>query len=542
MSVPKLDNQLTFFNVGFLSQTLFKETDSYQIFKQKILPAIQAHRQALCDLYCEDNGRPGIEPVILAGVSLLQYMECAPDRKAVDHVRLHLGWKHALDLDVNYKGFHSTSLVNFRKRLLEHAKVRCIFDMILQELHKNGLIKKRGIQRIDSTHVLGCVAKMGRLEVVRETLRLFLECLQSLDLHHQVPCWDALSERYLESSIQWHKVGQPTLVKKYQQAGEDMIMLIKWSRHCPAICFDDKCLLLERVFLEQYDISGDKPTRRKNEGSGVVKNPHEPEAQWAAKDRARKKQWVGYKAQIAETVPDPDSPKKKKGEPTEQFITEASTTKAIASDYEGKRRVEEQQENHGLGAADVTYTDGGYIGAEALAKAQQEGRELHGPARPSANTSGNLFTVEDFNVSIANRTATCPAGHTSTQCSRLENKETGQADYRFEWSYHCDDCPLQTQCTKARSGRRAILVSEHHDHLQTRREEMKTEAYEQDMYKRNAIEGTISEFARNGGRRSRYRGTQKTAFFTYMNSAAINAKRWIRLLQYRMTQEVAVAT
>ena len=68
MSVPKLDNQLTFFNVGFLSQTLFKETDSYQIFKQKILPAIQAHRQALCDLYCEDNGRPGIEPVILAGV------------------------------------------------------------------------------------------------------------------------------------------------------------------------------------------------------------------------------------------------------------------------------------------------------------------------------------------------------------------------------------------------------------------------------------------------------------------------------------------
>lgn len=541
MSVPKLDNQFTFLNVGFLAETLFNETDPYRLFNQRILPAIEAQRQELCNLYCEDNGRPGIEPVILAGVSLLQYMEYSPDRKAVDNIRLHLGWKHALGLDVDYEGFHSTSLVNFRKRLLENDKIRSIFDMILQELHDHGLVKRRGVQRIDSTHVLGCVAKMGRLEVVRETLRLFLERLEKLGLHTQIAYWDVLTERYLESDIQWHKIGKPTLAKKFQQAGEDMIMLIKWARQCPAIRSDDKCILLERVFLEQYELSDGQPTRRKHEASGVVKNPHDPDVQWAAKDKERKKQWVGFKAQIAETVPDPDAPKKSKGEPTEQFITEATTTEAIASDYDGKRRLEEQQEKQGLGAADVSYTDAGYIDAESLAQAQQEGRELHGPARPSVNASGKLYTVDDFDVSIANRTAVCPAGHTSTQCSRLENKETGKVDYRFEWSGHCDDCPVQKQCTKARSGRRAILVSEHHDHLQERRREMETEAYEQDMHKRNAIEGTISELARNGGRRSRYRGLQKTAFFIYMNAAAVNAKRWIRLLQYQMTEGAAVA-
>ena len=75
---------------------------------------------------------------------------------------------------------------------------------------------------------------------------------------------------------------------------------------------------------------------------------------------------------------------------------------------------------------------------------------------------------------------------------------------------------------------------EHHDLLQARRREMQTPAFQEQMHRRNAIEGTISEFARNGGRRTRYRGLAKTALANYFHGAAINAKRWIRLLQYRM--------
>lgn len=142
--------------------------------------------------------------------------------------------------------------------------------------------------------------------------------------------------------------------------------------------------------------------------------------------------------------------------------------------------------------------------------------------------------MEQFDVSIAERRAICPAGHVSTQCSRLENQQTGQVDYRFEWSSHCDACPVQSQCTKAGSGRRAVVVSQYHDHLQARRREMHTEAFQQQMHQRNAIEGTISEFVRNGGRRTRYRGLVKTSLANYFHGAAINARRWIRLLQYRM--------
>ncbi|MBN2315138.1 MAG: transposase [Sedimentisphaerales bacterium] len=63
-----------------------------------------------------------------------------------------------------------------------------------------------------------------------------------------------------------------------------------------------------------------------------------------------------------------------------------------------------------------------------------------------------------------------------------------------------------------------------------------TKAFQKAMQKRNGIEETINEFARNGGRRTRYRGLHKTSVCNYLHGAAINAKRWIRLLQYQMTE------
>ena len=46
-----------------------------------------------------------------------------------------------------------------------------------------------------------------------------------------------------------------------------------------------------------------------------MQNPHDADAHYADKG---KKQWVGYKVHVVESV-DPEEPAKKKGEPTEQF-------------------------------------------------------------------------------------------------------------------------------------------------------------------------------------------------------------------------------
>jgi len=540
MTLCSRDRQSSFFDVSFLASNLFDEKDPYRLFQQKVWPALEAQRGPLEAMYCATNGRPPIDPVLVAGVTLLQFMEKAPDRQALERLRLHLGWKEALDRTVDYEGFHPTTLVHFRQRLLAYQQGRVAFDALLQGLEQEGLLARRGKQRLDSTHILGLVAQMSRLERTRETVRLFLEMLERAGRLGELPQGAVLRERYLDSDVLWHKLSKEALAEKFRQTGQDMQALWAWVENQKDLLDHEKTRLLRRVFDEQFEVTADGPAVRKQQDSGTVQNPHDPEAQWAAKDQDKTKTWVGYKVQIAETVPE-DAEPKAPGEPTRAFLTEVTTTEAITSDLEGGERLEEQQEQHGLGRADTKYVDGAYVSADTLAQAAAEGRQLIGPAHPAINSRGKGFTTEQFDISVAERRAVCPAGHTSTQCSRLENQETGHVDYRFEWGAPCDDCPLRAQCTQAGSGRRAVTVSEHHDLLQARRREMQTPAFQEQMHQRNAIEGTISEFARNGGRRTRYRGLVKTALANYFHGAAVNAKRWIRRLQYRMGPNAAAA-
>ena len=56
----------------------------------------------------------------------------------------------------------------------------------------------------------------------------------------------------------------------------------------------------------------------------MVQNPQDPEAQWSCKYLAKTKTWVAIKTQFVETVSESDKAKKK-GDPTEQFITVCSS-------------------------------------------------------------------------------------------------------------------------------------------------------------------------------------------------------------------------
>jgi Transposase DDE domain len=70
-----------------------------------------------------------------------------------------------------------------------------------------------------------------------------------------------------------------------------------------------------------------------------------------------------------------------------------------------------------------------------------------------------------------------------------------------------------------------------HEFLQRRRQEQGSEAFQQRMHQRNAIEGTLSELTRGHGmRRSRYRGFGKVELQNLLIGTACNIKRWLRHL------------
>ncbi len=280
-----------------------------------------------------------------------------------------------------------------------------------------------------------------------------------------------------------------------------------------------------------------QPKDKKQLASDRVQNPHEPDATYAAKGQGdKKKEHVGYKIQVAETVCEATLAP---GEPTRNFIAGIVTHAAYESDEAGAEKMEAEQAAMGLEKPPVQYVDGAYISADKLVEAAAAGRELIGPAPAPANNNDGRFTTQAFQVQVEQRRATCPAGQPSSQCSRLEEQATGRVAYRFEWdTATCAACPLRGQCIKAEHKHRTLVVGEHHTALQTRRQEQRTQEFKQRMKHRNGIEGTQSELVRGHGlRHARYRGLAKTKLQNYFTGAACNVKRWLRRIAWEMEQE-----
>ena len=169
--------------------------------------------------------------------------------------------------------------------------------------------------------------------------------------------------------------------------------------------------------------------------------------------------------------------------------------------------------------------------------AQAQGRELRGPA-PASPDRGKVFTVEAFTVQLEERYAVCPSQQRSSHCSRLEEQATGKVNYRLEWNQQvCAACPLLAQCVSPGQRHRTIVVGALHSLLQARRQEMKTAAFQEEMHRRNGIEGTQSELVRGYGlRHARYRGQAKVRLQNYLIGAACNIRRLFRRLAWQAAQ------
>src|SRR5918998_887890 len=130
------------------------------------------------------RGQPGLPAWRLALVTVMQFLENLSDRQAADAVRARIDWKYALGLELTDTGFHHSVLGEFRDRLIAGQAEQLLLDRMLEHFTKGGLLKARGRQRTDSTHVLAAIRVMNRLEMVAETLRATLN-----DLAEVAPDW-----------------------------------------------------------------------------------------------------------------------------------------------------------------------------------------------------------------------------------------------------------------------------------------------------------------------------------------------------------------
>jgi hypothetical protein len=278
MSLPSFSTQAELFSTAGLSSKLFEETDRYRLFAKLIYPNLAGARPTLEQCYCVDNGRTALEPVLMLGVSILQDLDGVPDRQAVEMLRYHAGWNFALNRQLGDPGFHPTSLVNFRHRLDEHEQSALGFKTILDGLEEAGLVSRQCRQRLDSTQMFGRVAKMSRLDCVRETLRLALQELEGITPPEQRPIfWVGFWERYVESQVDY-RASAETLGRKLGEAGADAWQVLEWLGQ-PAQAeraAGTQAQLLRRVFGEQFEVRpGQSAPLAKEKEPVVAQSPTE---------------------------------------------------------------------------------------------------------------------------------------------------------------------------------------------------------------------------------------------------------------------------
>ncbi len=484
--------------------------------------------EMFADLFSH-RGQPTEAPWRLALVTVFQFLEGLSDRQAADAVRGRIDWKYALGLELSDAGFDASILSEFRSRLVAHQASGRLLEVLVERLNEGGWLKARGKQRTDSTHVLGAVRLLNRLELVGETLRAALEEVATIAPDWvkswvPQPWFERYGRRIEEGRL---PKGEKERQQYAQQVGADGVLLLAKSEeeNTAAVVRELAALKeLRVVWQQQYEQQeGSIRLRNKDDLPPSAErhdSPYDPEVRYSTK---REMHWIGYKVHLTETC-----------EPEQvEVITHVETTYAPVADVEQVATIHEALCAKGV-APGEHFVDSGYMDVRLLlAEQRSKGIRLVGPVRPDPRWQAQQqtgYAAADFTFDWQAKEATCPQGASSVQWTERTDG-TGQAVVAVRFATQtCLQCPVRAQCTRSAKMPRQVTVrpQAEHEALQHARLYQQSEAFRQEYARRAGVEGTISQAVRAFGlRQTRYVGLAKTNLQEIGTAVALDLCRWV---------------
>ena len=263
-------------------------------------------------------GQPALSPWRLALVTIMQFRENLADRQAAEAVRARIDWKYLLSLELTDPGFDFSVLSEFWDRLLAGSAAELLLEKLLERCRALGLLKARGQQRTDSTHVLAAIRVLNRLELVAETLRAALNAVATV-----APAWLqavtplAWYERY-SRRIEESRLPKATAAREAyaHTVGEDGFLLLD-ALETPAVPEGLRALpsleALRRTWQRHYERTARAPaspgelpeyevrfkaSRDWPPAAEGIESPYDIEARYRHK---RDTPWTGYMVHVSET-------------------------------------------------------------------------------------------------------------------------------------------------------------------------------------------------------------------------------------------------
>lgn len=489
-----------------------------------------------------DEGHPAVPPWRLALICVMQYIEGLSDRMAAEAVRSRIDWKYALGLELTDSGFDFSVLSEFRKRLITGGVEQQLLDLLLAQFKERGWLKERGQQRTDSTHVLGAIRTLNRLEGNGETLRAALNAIATVApdwLRSWVP--PSWYERY-SRGIEEYRLpkGIPARTALAETIGNDgmQLLTVLWeSEKVPYLRQIPAVEILRQTWIHQYYV--EKGQVRLRAASDLppagerMDSPYDPDARYGNK---RSVTWTGYKVHMTETCDENEV----------HLITNVETTQAHFSDVDQTEPIHKSLDNKRLLPREHI-VDAGYVDATLLVtSSKQYGVAVVGPVRPNVSWQSKIpggYDISQFKVNWNTKRVTCPMGQKSTKNWTPYQDKWGNPAIRVGFPRKaCQLCPNRSLCTQSASEPRRLTLrpKKEHELLQSLRIQQDTPEWKERYSSRAGVEGTISQGVRAFGlRKARYTGLVKVHLQHILTAAAINIVRmvaWLDGVPHAMTR------
>src|SRR5215213_2740752 len=417
-------------NTARVARAAFRRGNPYVLLRDR-LGAVFADTD-FADLY-PALGQPAYAPWRLALVTLMQFREGLSDRQAAEAVRARIDWKYLLALDLADAGFDHTVLCEFRGRLLQHEASERLLTRVLDAAREGGLLKARGRQRTDSTHVLAAVRDLNRVELLAETLRAALNAVAVVapDWLRALasPEWHERYNRRIED-MRLPETG-PKRDAYVAQVGADgfrLLAALDGADAPPDGAALPAVAVLRRVWARHFERTGGgsdgqasedvrlRPAQGRGPGDRI-ESPYDTEARFRAKAGTS---WTGYMVHLTESC-DEGAPR---------LLVHTETTPANVHEAMRIEPIHAALAAQGIAPAEHL-VDAGYMSAEHLMAARERyGIDLVGPARPGTrwqNRTAGAFGHTDFAVDWESRVVRCPEGREST--SWREYQSTSWREY-----------------------------------------------------------------------------------------------------------------
>jgi len=483
-------------------------------------------------LFVANKGRPAEAPGFLNLVLIVQFAEGLTDRQVAEEVRGRIDLKYLLGLPLKDPGFDFSVLSEYRDRLIAGRLEARLLDDLLVHFRELGLLKARGQQRTDSTHVLAAVRQMNRLERVGETLRAALNALATVVpdwlLGQVTPDWfDRYGPRFEQYRLPKKKAEQEALATEIGADGYHLLSALyetapTWLQEVPAV------ETLRQVWVQQYYLhEGQVQWRTAKDSppsSQTIQSPYDIEARNRTK---RTTNWTGYVTHLTETC-DPDRP---------HLITDVQTTEATKSDGSMTAVIHASLADKDLLPSEH-FMDTAYVDADLLViSREQHGVEVCGPVMPDTSwqaRQGAGFELSRFFIDWEEKRVICPAGQSSQRWHERHNAENKDIIVVRMDAAGCQACKRREQCTQGKTEGRTLTFRPQAQYTALQEARTRQESPEfKERYKRRAgIEGTISQGTRSFElRQTRYVGLAKTHLQHVLIAVAMNLTRAVSWLE-----------